>query len=83
MGNGHKCKEMGGVRKKMSDYMREFKAKTGYISLKEEYLKSIKKLHEKFDNLEMQKPEDMDQFVIDGEEKEDEVTQADPAAKPK
>ena len=75
MGNGRKCKEIGGVRKKMIDYMREFKAKTGYIFLKEEYLKSMKKLHEKFDNLEIQKPEDMDQLVIDGEEEEDEVTQ--------
>ena len=66
MGNGRKCEEMGGVRKKMSDYMRVFKERTGYISLKEEYLQSMTKLHDKFDNLEILKPEDMDQFVIDG-----------------
>ena len=30
-GNGRKCEEMGGVRKKMSSYMQEFKERTGYL----------------------------------------------------
>ena len=68
----------------MSEYMKELKEKTGYISLKEEYLNSMKKLHEKFDNdLNMQKPEDMDQYVIDGEDEEDEQVEAGSSLKEK
>ena len=35
--NGKHCEVMGGVRTKMSDYMRDFKSEIGYMSLKEEY----------------------------------------------
>ena len=84
LGNGKKCEENGGTRKRMSEYMKELKEKTGYISLKEEYLNSMKKLHEKFDNdLNMQKPEDMDQYVIDGEDEEDEQVEAGSSLKEK
>ena len=53
MGNGRQCEEMGGKRKKMSEYMMEFKTEKGYIYLKEEYLNTMKKLHNKIEgNLE-------------------------------
>ena len=56
----------------MSEYMKELKEMTGYVSMKEEYLKSMKNLHARFENdLDMQKPEDMDQYLIDGEDEED------------
>ena len=73
MGNGKQCEAMGGSRKRMSEYMKEFKESTGYMSLKDEYLLAVKKLQNEFQsNLTASTPEDMDQYVLEAEEGDEE-----------
>ena len=79
MGNGRKCEEMGGVRTKMSDYMSEFKAVTGYTSVKEEYVKVMKRMYNKFEgDIGATMPEDMDQYVADLDDVSDDDTMMKP-----
>ena len=57
------------MRKKMSEYMREFKAITGYISLKEEYINAKATRPERCENnTNIDQPEDMDDWLSEEEE---------------
>ena len=68
----------------MSDYMKEFKQQTGYMSLKEEYVRAMTKVQEKFDNnMEVEKPEDMDEYFAEAIEDDDESLQEQQSGNPK
>ena len=72
LGNGKRCEEMGGVRTKMSDYMRDFKSETGYMSLKEEYNLAMAKRQDKFEqSSNLDNPADMDSWASEEEEEEE------------
>ena len=65
---------MGGVRKKMSEYMKELKTKTGYISLKEEYLNAPARRQEQ--NMDLYQTVDMDKWRLEEEESGEDASNA-------
>ena len=79
LGNGRMCEENGGVRAKMSEYMRSFKEETGYKSLKEEYVETMQRLHKGFDqDVGSTPPDDMDEYVANCDSMDGETETDDP-----
>ena len=70
MGNGKRCEEVGGKRTRMSEYMNDFKAKTGYQSIKEKYMISLKMVSDKLESDMVTSPEDMDKYIAETDDLE-------------
>ena len=71
---------MGGSRTIMSDYMRDFKERTGYMSLKEEYSLAQARRQNKYEqSTNLDQPADVDSWVTDEEDTDEEVTVGVPA----
>ena len=59
----------------MSEYMKAFKERTGYVSLKEEYMAAMSNLQEKMDKNPEMDIADMDQYLYNAEEEENEESE--------
>ena len=49
----------------MSEYMNDFKAKTGYQSVREKHMILLKVISDKFESDMVTSPEDMDKYIAD------------------